>query len=336
MFHNNLKKVTTILLTSMIFFNSLSPTFAAEDEVIVEELPMSNEYSTENELYYDAEMARIIEEDWEILDTDRMNYLSNLSIPAQTLSQNGIVPLTLHEGVTDQITVAGEEKIYSFNISDNTAARCGFQIVVKDIPANLDLSITISNEETGFKETIDQKGIGEREEYRSGLYKVNGGDYLVTIKDKNGNVNLTDSYKIIYTLDYEMALCLVPSKTFSISNTSKFKANKTVQYSAYLADYITENPIPSDAEVAGIRISTNVDPGSYTTYEDVTGFLTFKKSGDTYGEFENNVVYYMKKDVHEPVRQTVIIQATIKQISSGGVVIARPKLYFYYRNKRYV
>lgn len=336
MFNKNLKKAITLLFTSMICFNSMLTVHAIEDKIIVEELPSNNEYAAEDNLYLDEEMAKILEEDWEIFDIDRMNYLSNLSIPAETIAQDGVVPLTLHEGVTDQITIAGEENKYSFNISDSTASRCGIQIVVKNVPSNLDLIITISNEKTGYKETINNKGLGEREEYRSGLFNVNGGDYIVTIKDKNGNINLTDKYTIIYTLDYEMALCLVPSKTFSISNNSRFKADKTVQYSAYLADYIAESPIPSDAEVAGIRIPTNVDPGTNTTYEDVTGFLTFKNSGKTYGEFENNTVYWMRKGVHEVVKQNVTIYATIKQISSGGVVIARPKLYFYYRNKRYV
>lgn len=336
MMYKKLKRTMAILLASGMVFADAAM-FVNADENLSEQM-INDGCIVEDTIssVFDDELAVLYEENPEIFDMEYIKYLSEQSVPAQTIAEDDIVPLTLHQGVSDQITVSGEVNTYSFTSTESAAQRCGIQIVVRDVPDNLDPVIKITYNDTGETITMDKNEEGEREEYRSGLFELHGGDYTVTVEDKNGNVNLTESYKIIYTWDYDITYCTnVPMKSFSITSTSKYKVNKTVDFDVSLKEYISRADLPLDAEMATVRISSNVSTSSGCTYGGVSGAIRFNASGKNYPELENNVVYNMEADEHETVRQTAVISSTVKQMSSGVINIT-VKLYFQYRNKNYV
>lgn len=175
MMYKKLKRTMAILLASGMVFADAAM-FVNADENLSEQM-INDGCIVEDTIssVFDDELAVLYEENPEIFDMEYIKYLSEQSVPAQTIAEDDIVPLTLHQGVSDQITVPGEVNTYSFTSTESSAQKCGIQIVVRDVPDNLDPVINITYNDTGETITINKSKKGEREEYRSGLFELHGG-----------------------------------------------------------------------------------------------------------------------------------------------------------------
>lgn len=253
------------------------------------------------------------------------------------LSANTVAtPLEQQKIITDKITVSGQSNVYSFSIDDNFARKYGIQIVLDNIPSNLDLRIKITNTTTNVSTTVNNSGKGGREEYRSGIGKVFGGDYIVTVSDVNGNYNLTDSYRLAYGLDYLYIGCLtLPVKNFTVINSSRFSTTKTVSFDAYLPNYISSEYINKEAEIQEFVLLASVYTNEITSYSNIIGTIKFE-DGITYKDIKPRESYYLDRNWHQPLKQTIRISAQIFDISPSGNVQITLSLRFLVRYKNYI